>query len=451
MSKILERLKNPSRLSMAMLYYVMIAAASAFICYVAVTNGLGFLTGILTDQKNYYERHTGMMAEEFQEFVTEHELSIQDEEAIREWNYENWFVFLTVYREDRVYYNTMDRDSQKLKNELKEEYPVLPHGYMNRRGAKVSYPVEFADGSGQIMVRAYFEARFKTLILVLGASVSAVCFVMVFLFLLRRKLHYITQIEKGIHILEAGKADYRIPLKGRDELYSLADSINQMSDSLREEIDEKDRIQRERSEMVTALSHDIRTPLTSVLFYLDLVADGKCEPDQIAGYTEKAKRQAYHMKNLMDDLFSYSYACKDPKSVKYEEYDGNELFGQLLGELADSLEERGFETDIRYEIEEPFLVEADAVQLKRVFDNLGTNIEKYARRPGTVTFRLELEDGCVCLFQENPIREKEIEVESYGIGVRASKQMIERMGGSYSCGSHDYRYTTWIRLPVKKR
>ena len=70
---------------------------------------------------------------------------------------------------------------------------------------------------------------------------------MVFLVLLQKKLAYIRQIEKGIHILETGSRGYVIPLKGRDELYSLADSINQMSESLHKEIEEKDRIEKERA------------------------------------------------------------------------------------------------------------------------------------------------------------------------------------------------------------
>lgn len=327
MINFLKKMANPTRLSLATLYDVVIAAAAAFLCYVAVTNAMGLLAGMMTDQKNYYERHTKLLAEEFQDFVTENHVEIGDGETIGDWNSENWYVFLTVYQRERVYYNTMDRDNEKLKTELKDEHPGFQYGYLYRHGTAVTYPVKFADGDGEILIRAYFEARFRTLILVLGAGLSAVCFVVVFLVLLQKKLAYIRQIEKGIHILETGSRGYVIPLKGRDELYSLADSINQMSESLHKEIEEKDRIEKERSEIVTALSHDIRTPLTSVLFYLDLITAGKCTADESVLYMEKAKRQAYHMKNLMDDLFSYSYATGDRFSLKNEEYDGNELFG----------------------------------------------------------------------------------------------------------------------------
>lgn len=450
MINFLKKMANPTRLSLATLYDVVIAAAAAFLCYVAVTNAMGLLAGMMTDQKNYYERHTKLLAEEFQDFVTENHVEIGDGETIGDWNSENWYVFLTVYQRDRIYYNTMDRDNEKLKTELKDEHPGFQYGYLYRHGTAVTYPVKFADGDGEILIRAYFEARFRTLILVLGAGMSAVCFVVVFLVLLQKKLAYIRQIEKGIHILETGSRGYEIPLKGRDELYSLADSINQMSESLHKEIEEKDRIEKERSEIVTALSHDIRTPLTSVLFYLDLITAGKCTADESVLYMEKAKRQAYHMKNLMDDLFSYSYATGDRFSLKNEEYDGNELFGQLIGDLTESLEEHGFRTEVRYEIETPFAVETDVVQLKRVLNNIGTNIEKYARRDGIVSVEVRLSDGFVCLNIENPIRDEEIEVESYGIGVKASEQMIEKMGGSFSYESHDYRYHTSMKLPEKE-
>lgn len=439
---------KPSRLSLAMLYDVVIAAAFAFLCFLAITNALGFVAGMMTDQKNYYLKHTKAIASEFQDYVTENHVSIKDEDSIGDWNYENWYVFLTVYQEDRIYYNTMDRDDEKLKYELKDEYPVLKYRYANKQEDNLTYPVEFADGKGRVVIRAYFEAKFQTLILVAGVGLSALLFVLAFLLLLQRKLVYIQQIEKGIHVLESGSKEYEIPLKGRDELYSLAESINQMSRSLHQEITEKERLEKERREMVTALSHDIRTPLTSVLFYLDLITDGKCGGKEASNYMEKAKRQAYHMKNLMDDLFTYSYATGGHFSLKMEEYDGNELFGQLIGDLTEALEERGFKACVTYGIGEPFSMITDVAQLMRVFNNIRTNVGKYACRSGTVAVSVSLLEGFAVMTVENPIREEEIQVESYGIGVRASEQLIARMGGSFTYGSRDYRYYTCMKLPV---
>ena len=158
MNNFLKKMANPTRLSLATLYDVVIAAAAAFLCYVAVTNAMGLLAGMMTDQKNYYERHTKLLAEEFQDFVTENHVEIGDGETIGDWNSENWYVFLTVYQRDRIYYNTMDRDNEKLKTELKDEHPGFQYGYLYRHGTAVTYPVKFADGAGEILIRAYFEA-----------------------------------------------------------------------------------------------------------------------------------------------------------------------------------------------------------------------------------------------------------------------------------------------------
>lgn len=450
MNKFFQNIINPTKLSIAMFYYVIVGIFSAFFCYIALSNGLNLMAGMLTDQKNYYQKNTEALAEDFQNYITDNEISIEDNSRISDWNYDNWYVFLTVYQDNRIYYNTIDQDNKQMKNEIKEEYPVLSHYYPYRHEKSVNYPIEFTDTSGAIVLRAYFEAKFRTLIFIFSAGMSALCFAMVVLLLLRKKLRYITQIEKGIHILEAGGEDYRIPLKGRDELYFLVSSINRMSDSLHEEIRQKDKIQEERNEMVTALSHDIRTPLTSVLFYLDLITDKKCTENQTEIYMQKAKKQAYHMKRLMEDLFTYSYAAGEEPQVKPEEYDGNELFGQLIGDLTESLIERGFRPEVSYEIEQPFKIESDAVQLKRVFDNLGTNIVKYARKDQPVHFRLYLMGERVYMVQENPISDEKIEVESFGIGVKASQKIVAQMGGDFTYESSHYQYKTGISFEIKK-
>lgn len=439
MNRLRDELRSPSRLSLAVLYYVILSALAAFLCQAVVFNGLNALVGSLMDHKNYYQRHINSVVEDFRDYITDNDVGIRDMEKIENWNYDNWYVFLTVYRDGKVYYNTMDRGSREMQI-----------GYAYRHDKTMSYPVEFADAQGEIVVRAYFEVKYRTLIQIFSAGVTSACFVMVFLLLLRRKLRYITQIEKGLGILENGSLEYRIPEQGKDELYSLAHTINQMSDSLHREMEQKDRIQKERDEMLTSLSHDIRTPLTSVLFYLDMVTDKKCPQEQAELFMQKAKRQAYHMKDLMDDLFAYSYAVWEGAPEKGEAYDGNELMGQLIGDLIDSLEERGFKTKFCYEVEEPFWMEADVSQLKRVFGNLGTNIGKYARKDGIVEFKFRLEDDSMRFIQENPMYEEEIEVESYGIGIKASEKIIEKMGGKFTYGSQNYRFYVNISLPVQK-
>ncbi|MEG2733348.1 MAG: ATP-binding protein, partial [Clostridium sp.] len=109
-----------------------------------------------------------------------------------------------------------------------------------------------------------------------------------------------------------------------------------------------------------------------------------------------------------------------------------------------------FRPEVSYEIDQPFKIESDAVQLKRVFDNLGTNIVKYARKNQPVHFRLYLMGERVYMVQENPISDEKIEVESFGIGVKASQKIVAQMGGDFTYESSNYQYKTGISFEIKK-
>jgi len=87
-----------------------------------------------------------------------------------------------------------------------------------------------------------------------------------FLSLLGRKILYINEIQKGIEIIEGGSMDYTIPIRGRDELSSLAKSINEMRRALDLEIKSEEKAKRQNQQLITSVSHDIRTPLTSIIW-----------------------------------------------------------------------------------------------------------------------------------------------------------------------------------------
>lgn len=466
MNRKLRELVSPSRLYLVLVQYILISTAIAVIGGLVAVTGLSALTGVITDRKAYYQKHIGVLVEDFQNFVTENDISAADSEEIGDWNLGNWYVFLVVYKDNVVSYNSGVTDMQALQTE-----PRL--ALLFRHDNSLAYPVTFADGEGSILIRAYFEAKFQSLIQVASIAVGAVLFIITFLLLFRKKLGYIRQIENGIQVLENGSREYQIPEKGRDELYILARSINQMSESLQEEVRQKDMIQQEKQDMVTALSHDMRTPLTSVLFYLDLIADKRYQAEQLEEYVGKARKQAYHMKQLMEDLLAFSYSESIEKPMMMEEYDGHELMGQLLAELNGRLEEKGYQAELKYDIQQPFLLRADVFQLKRVFDNLESNVVKYARKDAPVYMALTLAD-CACgndgaggngsvvgnsgednngseqmikFTQENSTRESDVGVESYGVGIKTAERIISKHGGRMEVSSGNYQFKICIYMP----
>lgn len=117
--------------------------------------------------------------------------------------------------------------------------------------------------------------RYESLITAGTAAGSFVLFVLLLMIPINRKLRYIRRLREELKILEGGDLNYSVTLRGRDELYDLARGLEEMRLSLIRQQREREDAQQANAELVTAVSHDLRTPLTSLIGYMDLVADGK--------------------------------------------------------------------------------------------------------------------------------------------------------------------------------
>lgn len=275
----------------------------------------------------------------------------------------------------------------------------------------------------------------------------AVLFV-VFLKLFHKKIRYIHTLEHGIEIIEGGGLEYPIPVEGDDELTALAIQLNDMRRTLQKQINERETAIRENHEMVTAISHDIRTPLTSVICYLDLIRDGKVKsPEEEAVYINNALEKACQIKNLTTALFSHSVAENEEVMFHYELIDGNELLAQVLSESVFLLEEKGPTVQVKDSIAEGFAINVDIQQFRRVFDNLCSNALKYAdpRRP--ISFDVMLEPDTLRIIQTNQVR-KNSGGESFGIGLKTCEKIAERHEGTFKSWIEKGEFVAIWTLPL---
>lgn len=152
-------------------------------------------------------------------------------------------------------------------------------------------------------------------------------------FLTSRKVKYIKQIAEGAVEFSNGNLDYRIQKKGMDELGFLAESMNSMAEKLKENI-EKERAQEEfKTELITNVSHDLRTPLTSLIAYMQLVGDEKTTEENKKKYTAVSIEKAYKLNKLIEDLFEYSKLESGGISLNKREANVVEILEQSIGEL----------------------------------------------------------------------------------------------------------------------
>ncbi len=180
-----------------------------------------------------------------------------------------------------------------------------------------------------------------------------------------------------LHYISSGHYDHRIPFDLGGDLGKLITSINALVDSTVEAIEEERRIEQSKDELITNVSHDIRTPLTSIIGYLGLIEEKKySNEEELLKYTHTAYLKAKQMKLLVDDLFEYTKVRQSNTPLSLVTFDMQQLIAQIVVDF--ELDAQKKEVSIDFEAKpSSLLMEGDTEKLVRVFDNLLTNALKY--------------------------------------------------------------------------
>jgi len=219
-------------------------------------------------------------------------------------------------------------------------------------------------------------------------------FIVSFIYLTQGKLKYIQDISKGLQAISKGDFEYRVPQKGDDEIGLLAKNINSMADELKKSIYEERRSEKLKNELITNVSHDLRTPLTSVMGYLRLYTEKKYDSDEQAQeYIDIAYKKSISLKELIDDLFEYTKLNNFDIKLDMEVFDINRLARQVIQEIMPVALEKNikFETNLK---DQKFFINADAGKMARVVENIISNAIKYSgsgSRIDVVSFKRDCE------------------------------------------------------------
>lgn len=180
-----------------------------------------------------------------------------------------------------------------------------------------------------------------------------------------------------LHYISNGHYDHRIPFDLSGDSGKLIRSINALVDSTVEAIEEERRIEQSKDELITNVSHDIRTPLTSIIGYLGLIEENKYSSDEeLLKYTHTAYMKARQMKVLVDDLFEYTKVRQSNTPLSIMTFDMQQLIGQVVVDF--ELEASKKNVTVDFEATPSSLtMEGDTEKLVRVFDNLLSNALKY--------------------------------------------------------------------------
>lgn len=229
-----------------------------------------------------------------------------------------------------------------------------------------------------------------TMLLVLLADVG-VFYVVLNGLLLKEKL------KKGIEEIALGNMEYQIPLQGlRGENLKLAEMINGIANGFHMAVEEAMKNERLKTDLITNVSHDIKTPLTSIINYVAILKQSDIADPKIQGYLDILEAKAQRLKTLTEDVVEASKVSSGNISLEYMDVDLVEMIQQTEGEMAEKFEARNLKMIVNLPAE-PAVVHVDGRRMWRVLENIFGNAAKYAM-PGTRVYAdLKLEEDTVDL------------------------------------------------------
>ena len=200
------------------------------------------------------------------------------------------------------------------------------------------------------------------------------------------------EIRKGVKEVKNGNLTYKIPVLGQGELDGLSEDINEISEASHMAIQNELKNQRLKTDLISNVSHDLKTPLTSIITYIDLLKTEGMESENAPQYLEVLDLKSRRLQKLTEDLFDAAKASSGAIPVKMETVDMLALINQGLGEMAARIEGTNLDFIVNA-TKEKYLVDADGQLLWRVVENLLGNVLKYALEGSRVYIDLKETEG----------------------------------------------------------
>lgn len=248
-----------------------------------------------------------------------------------------------------------------------------------------------------------------------NGTLVIIVFILIFIFLIRGRVKYIVNMSKSIKLIAGGNLAERIKVKYKDELRELAESINFMASQLESE-------DMRKKEFITNISHDLRTPLTTIMGYLKIIDEGKFKDEgELKEYLSIINRKTGYLKSLLDDFFSYSKLNSKDMDIEMFEIYEQELLRQIVDEEERNFKEKSLDLSLTME-ETPIHIKGSGELLERAINNILSNALKYSKPDTKVFIYLKIENGYSVLEVRSTPKEKLKEADMERIFERLYKK-----------------------------
>ncbi len=285
--------------------------------------------------------------------------------------------------------------------------------------------------------------------------------------MIRKKLLYLKMITENVNDIANGKLGLTIEMKGKDELSQLAQNINSMSKELANKFEYERQLDKAKNELITNVSHDLRSPLTSIIGYLDLLKKGQYTGErQLKEYLETSYSNSKRLESLINQLFEYTRLSSPDVKLNFNEVDLTGLIEQLIGEYVPIFEKENL-TIVNALPDEEIPVTLDVEKMVRVYENLVMNAIKYSIKPSEIHIDLEKHSSIAILKVSNRVEAPPLDDlnklferffvgdkarknnQGTGLGLAISKRIVELHGGAIQAEFKEGWITFIVEHPIK--
>ena len=450
-------------LYLGLLYNIVIGVLLAILVFCLIALPAWYIINYYYVTPEMQQNRRNEYLSSLQEYVTDNDVTLDTSDEIGGWVRENPYVYLLVYQSNEVAEPKSDSSGENVRPD--ENYKLSEHAGSRIDESKSReqliaaalkngyHKISLLDGYVIVSINEYTENLYYATFNLISGLASILTFVLALVRYVRVLIERIKRFESDVTIVSEIDMGYEIVSEGKDEIANLSTKVETMRRTMLDHIKSEQEAREANTELITSIAHDIRTPLTVLMGYIEMMKDNESCDDTMRDYISATESTALRLKDLSDDMFKYSLAFGDTKkSVKLEEYDFLTLNEQLFSEHFLLMREIGY--DIREEqrgekIKEGTTVYTDATNLMRIVDNIFSNLRKYADKDYPVTFTMSSDGKSVTMECINKIRTDTEGAESNGIGLKTCVRLGSLVARKFEYKSEGSLFACRLVLDIK--
>ena len=396
-----------------------------------------------------------LLLEDLQSFIEERGITGEDaKEELQEWITDNRYVYLSVRLDEDLIFSSITDKPPVSEGEESEGGGVFSKPDANEI-LKIAESLDLktisdADGESlHVQIYDYSEYFQRDILSVISFVISMIVLGAVVVEHFGRLIARINRLQYDVNEVSRGHLDHPIVATGFDELTKLSYDVENMRSAMLDNIEMEREALQMNTELITSMSHDIRTPLTVLMGYVDIMKSD-LPPEEMREYVLASEKTVQRLKQLSDDMFKYFRAFgKGAEGITMEEYNASTLFEQLLTEHVFLLGESGYQVD--YNIDELMdgksIVKTDAPHMMRVMDNIFSNLYKYADIEKEVSVKGRREGDLAVFEFKNYVAENK-GAESSKVGLKTCKRLASYIMNSFDWGEDEGVFTLTLSLKL---